>query len=272
VAQNALESITEDLRVPGVRFSGVESSVRRALQIVRDDSAKVLADVPAANKAKAAAELEKLKTALQEFAVVVANKDKQEVPYKQQECLNLVGAVEELMVNGARARAGIKREPPRTPGPNAPRAVPGFPFDIPAPYDTLPALKGRAEVEMTFKLAEGRASNPNQKRGTLTVVLDGYNAPVSAGNFVDLVLRKFYDGMEVQRSDGFVVQSVRTGAERQCRRVACLRAGCFFLACAVHAHHTRRLTRMPAVFAGRPAWAGGRLRGPVDAQAAQGAA
>ena len=64
---------------------------------------------------------------------------------------------------------------------------------------------------MTFKLAEGRASNPNQKRGTLTVVLDGYNAPVSAGNFVDLVLRKFYDGMEVQRSDGFVVQSVRTG-------------------------------------------------------------
>jgi cyclophilin family peptidyl-prolyl cis-trans isomerase len=62
---------------------------------------------------------------------------------------------------------------------------------------------------MTFKLAEGRASNPNQKRGSLTVVLDGYNAPVSAGNFVDLVQRKFYDGMEVQRSDGFVVQSVR---------------------------------------------------------------
>ena len=124
MAQNALESITEDLRVPGVRFSGVESSVRRALQIVRDDSAKILADVPAANKAKAAAELEKLKNALQEFSVVVANKDKQEVPYKQQECLNLVGAVEELMVNGARAAArgpaGIKRAPRRMPGPNAP--------------------------------------------------------------------------------------------------------------------------------------------------------
>ena len=104
MAQNALESITEDLRVPGVRFSGVESSVRRALQIVRDDSAKVLADVPAANKAAATAELAKLKTALEEFSVVVANKDKQEVPFKQQECLNLVGAVEELMVDGARRR------------------------------------------------------------------------------------------------------------------------------------------------------------------------
>jgi len=42
--------------------------------------------------------------------------------------------------------------------------------------------------------------------GTFKMVVDGYNAPVSAGNFVDLVLRKFYDGMEIQRADGFVVQ------------------------------------------------------------------
>ena len=86
---------------------------------------------------------------------------------------------------------------------------------------------------MTFKLAEGRASNPNQKRGTLTVVLDGYNAPVSAGNFVDLVLRKFYDGMEVQRSDGFVVQSVR--ATGFATRASCLRAArCFRITCTAH--------------------------------------
>jgi len=41
----------------------------------------------------------------------------------------------------------------------------------------------------------------------LTIVVDGYNAPVSAGQFVDLVQRKFYDGMEIQRADGFVVQT-----------------------------------------------------------------
>ena len=34
---------------------------------------------------------------------------------------------------------------------------------------------------------------------TLTVVLDGYNAPVSAGQFMDLVKKGFYNGMEVQR-------------------------------------------------------------------------
>ena len=30
-----------------------------------------------------------------------------------------------------------------------------------------------------------------------------------AGNFVDLAAKKFYDGMEIQRADGFVVQTVR---------------------------------------------------------------
>jgi cyclophilin family peptidyl-prolyl cis-trans isomerase len=41
----------------------------------------------------------------------------------------------------------------------------------------------------------------------LTIVVDGYNAPVSAGQFVDLVQRGFYDKMDIQRADGFVVQT-----------------------------------------------------------------
>ena len=40
----------------------------------------------------------------------------------------------------------------------------------------------------------------------MKIVLDGYNAPVSAGSFMDLVNKKFYDGMDIQRADGFVVQ------------------------------------------------------------------
>lgn len=43
----------------------------------------------------------------------------------------------------------------------------------------------------------------------MKIVVDGYNAPVTAGAFVDLVQKKFYDGMEVQRSDGLVVQTGR---------------------------------------------------------------
>ena len=40
-----------------------------------------------------------------------------------------------------------------------------------------------------------------------------YTAPLTAGNFVDLVQKGFYDGMHVQRSDGFVVQTGDPTAE-----------------------------------------------------------
>ncbi len=64
--------------------------------------------------------------------------------------------------------------------------------------------QGRATLEAKVQVAE-TPSGPQEV--VMTIVLDGYNAPVSAGNFADLVLRKFYDGMEVQRADGFVVQT-----------------------------------------------------------------
>ncbi len=62
-------------------------------------------------------------------------------------------------------------------------------------------MQGRATLEMKVTPKDGGAP------AVMTLVLDGYNAPISAGNFMDLVLRKFYDGMEVQRADGFVVQA-----------------------------------------------------------------
>ena len=43
----------------------------------------------------------------------------------------------------------------------------------------------------------------------MKIVVDGYNAPVTAGAFVDLVEKKFYDNMEIQRADGMVVQTGR---------------------------------------------------------------
>ena len=55
--------------------------------------------------------------------------------------------------------------------------------------------------------------NVNVDTGVMTIVLDGFNAPVTAGNFADLVDRGFYDGMEIQRSDGFVVQSGKPSAK-----------------------------------------------------------
>ncbi|KAL6139619.1 hypothetical protein ACLB2K_057921 [Fragaria x ananassa] len=81
--------------------------------------------------------------------------------------------------------------------------VDGFPYEIPEEYQSMPLLKGRATVDMKVKVKD----NPNLTDCVFRIVLDGYNAPVTSGNFVDLVERHFYDGMGIQRADGFVVQT-----------------------------------------------------------------
>jgi len=73
--------------------------------------------------------------------------------------------------------------------------VDGFPYEVPEEYRNMPLLKGRASVDMKVKIKD----NPNIEDCVFRIVLDGYNAPVTAGNFVDLVERHFYDGMEIQR-------------------------------------------------------------------------
>lgn len=75
--------------------------------------------------------------------------------------------------------------------------VDGFPYEVPEEYRNLPLLKGRAAVDMKVKIKD----NPNLEECVFHIVLDGYNAPVTAGNFVDLVERHFYDGMEIQRGN-----------------------------------------------------------------------
>lgn len=70
-------------------------------------------------------------------------------------------------------------------------------------------MQGRATVKMEFKLKESRENGVSG--GTMVIVADGFNAPVTAGNFIDLVNRKFYDNMEVQRADGFIVQTGNPG-------------------------------------------------------------
>lgn len=73
-----------------------------------------------------------------------------------------------------------------------------------AAVNPMHPMQGRATLEMKVKCSE---TPEGPQTVTLVLVVDGYNAPVSAGQFVDLVQRKFYDGMEIQRADGFVVQT-----------------------------------------------------------------
>lgn len=85
------------------------------------------------------------------------------------------------------------------------------PVDHSLVAQTCKAVQGRATIGMDVSLKEVR--NRGKFDAKLLIVVDGYNAPITAGNFVDLVDKKFYDGMEIQRADGFIVQTGDPGGD-----------------------------------------------------------
>lgn len=173
--QKALEEINEDLRIPGVNVSGVQRATKKASKALTKNKSSIISSIKDEN---GVSEVDKLEQGLSDLKEIADNQDKQQIPVKQQELLDYVGNIEEAMVNG-------------------------FPFDVPQEYLNLPQLKGRATVELSLRLKD----NPNIANGSMRVILDGYNAPITAGNFVDLVQRRFYDGLPIQRADGFIVQT-----------------------------------------------------------------
>lgn len=177
--QQPLEEITEDLRVPGTKaLDGVERHIRQANRALNQNKDNIIGDIAERKRDEASKLVEKLADGLQDFQRLVEAKDRAGVVPKQRELLEYVGNIEEAMVDQ-------------------------FPFEIPQEFAGRPLLKGRATVEMKVRVK----NNNNLSRATLAIAVDGYSAPVTAGNFVDLVERRFYDGMEIQRADGFVVQT-----------------------------------------------------------------
>ena len=68
-----------------------------------------------------------------------------------------------------------------------------FPFEIPKEYDNLPRLLGRADVLI------------ETTKGNMSAIIDGYNAPLTGGAFIDLALKGFYDGLPFARAEDFYV-------------------------------------------------------------------
>ncbi|KAG0558691.1 hypothetical protein KC19_10G047000 [Ceratodon purpureus] len=177
--QKSLEEITDEMRIPGEKALGpVGQSVRQAARVLNQNKTQILADIADSKKQEGEQLLTALNEGLQDYQKQLESKDRSIVFPKQKELLRVVGDIEEAMVAK-------------------------FPFEIPEEFADRPILKGRATLEMKINVKD----NPNVKDAVLQIVVDGYNAPVTAGNFVDLVERHFYDGMEIQRSDGFVVQT-----------------------------------------------------------------
>lgn len=167
--QKQLEDLSQWLR--SSRWGPINGDAKKIARAVSRRRDAILADVPEASRDRAAALLGQFDGGIEAIYTAVENRNKEGVWLARANLLDAVGEVEALMVEG-------------------------FPFDVPEEYSNLPQLKGRATV--VFETT----------KGDVTAVLDGYSAPVTAGNFVDLVQRGFYDNMAfIRAEDNYVLQT-----------------------------------------------------------------
>lgn len=164
--QGDLEEISEWLR--SKRWGPMKKDVNKVERVLNRKRDAILASVPEERQPQANKILDSLAGGLEPIRQAIEAEDKEGVWTERKQLLDQVGELEELMVDG-------------------------FPFEVPAEYDNLPQLKGRATVKF------------ETTKGDVTVVADGYSAPVTAGDFVDLVNKKFYDDMPFIRAEDFYV-------------------------------------------------------------------
>ncbi len=167
--QSSLEDIGNHIR--SKRWGPINSDLGKASRVLSSRRDEILASIPEDRKSDGEALLTEITEGVNQLRQAVDAKDREQVIPVKAEVLTKVGQIEKLMVKG-------------------------FPFEVPEEYANLPQLKGRATIEM------------ETDKGNITLVVDGYSAPVSAGNFVDLVERRFYNGLEFTRSEeSYVLQA-----------------------------------------------------------------
>lgn len=167
--QNAVEGTTPQIR--GKRWPEIRKGLSKATRTLNLHRSDILAAVPAAQQGAASEQLDAIGQGLLELEGAVDVKDIDQFNAIRKPLADRVGLVEEAMLTE-------------------------FPFEVPEEYKELPQLKGRATIAI------------KTNKGEMTVVVDGYSAPITAGNFVDLVQRKFYDGLKFTRAEeSYVVQT-----------------------------------------------------------------
>lgn len=181
--QGSLESAINNTR--GLKWGKIDGDLRRAKAVLSNKSNAVLESVPESRRQEAEGLIASLSDRIPELFNAAAEKQVEKFVVADRDILRSVGKLEELMVSG-------------------------FPFEIPAEYSSLPQLKGRATVDVVVRKDGDEPFDIDgtlYKEGAMTLVLDGYSAPLSAGSFVDLASKGFYDNREIIRSDGFIIQS-----------------------------------------------------------------
>lgn len=166
--QRNIEEISFYLRAR--RWSPIAKDLKSAERVLKYRAEDILDSIPESRRETVQGAIAAMQASVLQMMESVENKDKELVWRQRREILNRLDAVESAMVSE-------------------------FPFEVPEEYADLPQLKGRATVKM------------QTTQGDLTIVLDGYSAPITAGNFADLVERGFYDGLPFIPAQDYVVQA-----------------------------------------------------------------
>ncbi len=165
--QNKLEDTSDDLR--GSRWSSISKAISRSQFLVTNRKNQILDSMPKENKEKASNLLSNLNEELDELRLIANEKNKVSFLDVRRQSLETIDDLESLLISN------------------------NFPYKIPSEYDNLPRLLGRANVEI------------KTSKGNMEAIIDGYNAPLTSGAFIDLSLKGFYDGLPINRAEEFFI-------------------------------------------------------------------
>lgn len=164
--QHRLEGTSNDLRAR--RWSSIQQACKRSIKLLDQKQERIVNDLPTEQQATAKQQIAVLQQELIKLGSLGESQDRDAFIDQRRQVLNSIGQLEAL-------------------------AITNFPYAIPEEFNELPRLLGRASVEI------------RTNKGNLTAVVDGYNAPLTAGAFIDLVQRGFYNGLPFNRAEDFYV-------------------------------------------------------------------
>ncbi|KAG1680580.1 hypothetical protein FOA52_015027 [Chlamydomonas sp. UWO 241] len=182
LVQKALEDIQYQNRIPQRKpWGSMANSLRPALELASARRAELLDGTPPDKLAVANEQADALLKRLQQLELAISTQQPDLTGLRVKEALQAVSGLELVQ-------------------------APGLAFTLPKGYRGLPRLTGRATVALTVEKSDGALAfvDPVKggltQQGRLTLTLDGYSAPLTAGNFADNVLDGLYDGRVLQSS------------------------------------------------------------------------
>jgi len=165
--QHKLED-TSDL-VRGGRWPALTKTVTKCQSLLKKYQSRIIQELPNDKKIIAETTFLELKDNLDNLQDFTKSKDKFSFITTRKEALDKIGGLEEYFLPEQ------------------------FPYLIPEEFDNLPRLLGRAKV------------NIKTSKGDMKAIVDGFNAPLTAGAFIDLSSKNFYKDLPINRAEEFFV-------------------------------------------------------------------